>query len=65
MLVLTRKVSERIYVGDDIVITVVAVRDGHTVQLGIDAPKYIQIEREEVRQRTVEEYKEKRDGQSS
>jgi len=65
MLVLTRKVKERLYIGNDIVITVVAVRDGRTVQLGIDAPKHVQIEREEVRQRTVEEYKEKRDGQSS
>ena len=65
MLVLTRKVNERIHVGDDIVITVVAVRDGHTVQLGIDAPKYIQIEREEVRERTVKDYLEERDGRSS
>ena len=65
MLVLTRKINERIHIGDDIVITVVAVRDGHTVQLGIDAPKYVQIEREEVRQRNVKEYLEKRDGQNS
>ena len=64
MLVLSRKVSERIHVGDDIVITVVAVRDGQTVQLGIDAPKYVQIEREEVRQRTIKEHKERRNDNS-
>jgi carbon storage regulator len=62
MLVLTRKINERIHIGDDIVITVVAVRDGHTVQLGIDAPKYVQIEREEVRQKAMKEYKEKHSG---
>ena len=65
MLVLTRKINERIHIGDDIVITVVAVRDSKTVQLGIDAPKYIQIEREEVRERTVKDYLEERDGRSN
>lgn len=62
MLVLTRKVNERIHIGDDIIVTVVSVRDGHTVQIGIEAPKYIQIEREEVRQKTLKNYMEKHDG---
>ncbi len=47
MLVLTRKTSERIHIGDDIVITVVKIM-GFTVRIGIDAPKEIIIKREEL-----------------
>lgn len=47
MLVLGRKKEERIKIGDDITIVVVEIRDGK-VRLGIDAPKYIPIYREEI-----------------
>ncbi len=47
MLVLSRKPSERIYIGPDIIITVVRV-SGQTVRIGIDAPKEIKIMREEL-----------------
>ncbi|MFJ4219443.1 carbon storage regulator CsrA [Curtobacterium luteum] len=47
MLVLTRKVGERILVGDDIVITVLDGR-GDGVRIGIDAPRGVKIQREEV-----------------
>ncbi len=47
MLVLSRKPSERIFIGDDIIITVVRV-SGQTVRIGIDAPKEIKIMREEL-----------------
>lgn len=47
MLVLTRKLDERIFIGDDIIITVVSVR-GDQVRLGIDAPRHIRVDREEV-----------------
>ena len=47
MLVLTRKVDEKIIIGDTITITVVAVR-GNTVRLGIDAPRSIPVYREEI-----------------
>jgi carbon storage regulator len=47
VLVLTRKPGERILIGDDIVITVLdARRDG--VRLGIEAPKGVKIQRDEV-----------------
>ena len=47
MLVLTRKLNERIIIGDDITVTVVEIRDG-TVRLGIEAPRSIAVHREEV-----------------
>lgn len=47
MLVLTRKPGERILIGDDIVITVLDVR-GDGVRVGIDAPRGLRIQRDEV-----------------
>jgi carbon storage regulator len=47
MLVLTRKKSEAIVIGDDIVITVSEIR-GNKVCLGVDAPKDVPIHRNEV-----------------
>ena len=53
MLVLTRKPGERILIGDDIVITVLdARRDG--VRLGIEAPRGVKIQRDEVVQAVSE-----------
>jgi carbon storage regulator len=46
MLVLTRKMSQVIKLGDDIVLTVVRTSSG-SVQLGIDAPRNIRIMRAE------------------
>ena len=44
MLVLTRKLSERIAVGDNITITVVRI-DGNKVRIGIEAPEHIPVHR--------------------
>src|SRR4051794_37576664 len=47
MLVLSRRVGERLVIGDDIVVTVIEVRsDG--VRLGIDAPREVRVHRAEV-----------------
>jgi carbon storage regulator len=48
MLVLTRKKNEKMYIGDDIVINVVRI-NGNSVRIGIEAPQYLPIYREEVR----------------
>ncbi|MGW9403939.1 carbon storage regulator CsrA [Arthrobacter sp. NPDC055585] len=53
MLVLTRKSGEQILIGDDIVITVLDSR-GDGVRIGIDAPRGVKIQRNEV-VRAVEE----------
>ena len=47
MLALTRRVGEKITIGDDIVITVVSISGGQ-VRLGISAPRNIQVLREEI-----------------
>ncbi|MED0660818.1 carbon storage regulator CsrA [Bacillus smithii] len=47
MLVLTRKKGETIQIGDDIEITVLAVK-GDQVKIGIQAPKHVDIHRKEV-----------------
>ena len=46
MLVLTRKIDEKVRIGNDITVTVVKIDKG-TVKLGIEAPEDIGITREE------------------
>ena len=52
MLVLTRKVGEKIHVGGDVVITVVRIQNDK-VRVGIEAPARVSVHREEVYQRTL------------
>ncbi|MDP3179136.1 MAG: carbon storage regulator CsrA [Spirochaetaceae bacterium] len=47
MLILSRRLNEKIVIGDDIVISVVEVR-GDQVKLGIEAPRNVKVFREEV-----------------
>jgi carbon storage regulator len=47
MLVLTRKIDQKILIGDNIEITLVAI-SGDTARIGIEAPKDIKIMRLEV-----------------
>lgn len=54
MLVLSRKMGERIRVGNGIAITVVEVRGGK-VRLGFEAPPAVPIHREEVYRRIQHE----------
>jgi carbon storage regulator len=49
VLILSRRNNEVICIGDDIKITVTKLRDGR-VWLGIDAPKHIKVDREEIRE---------------
>lgn len=48
MLVLTRKIEQKIRIGNNIVITVLKVQGKDQVSLGIVAPKEMQIVREEL-----------------
>lgn len=47
MLALTRKAGERVFIGDDIIVTVIAI-NGNRVKIGVEAPHRIPVHREEV-----------------
>jgi carbon storage regulator len=47
MLVLTRKIHERLLIDDDIRISVLSIR-GNQVRLGIEAPDRVKVIREEL-----------------
>jgi carbon storage regulator len=47
MLVLSRRVGEKLLIGDDIVITIIDTR-GDGVRIGIDAPRSMRVNRAEV-----------------
>lgn len=47
MLILTRRLGETIIIGEDIEITVLGTKGGQ-VRLGIDAPKDVDVHREEI-----------------
>lgn len=54
MLVLTRKAGQKIVIGDNVTLCVVAVT-GKQVQLGITAPKTVQVHRLEVLEKKEQE----------
>jgi carbon storage regulator len=56
MLVLTRKLGESIRIGDNIVVKIVDLDSRH-VKLGIEAPKNISVNREEIYERIQKENK--------
>jgi len=47
MLVLSRRLGESVVIGDDIVVTVLEVR-GDVVRIGVDAPREVQVRRQEL-----------------
>jgi len=47
MLILSRKVNEKVVIGDDITVSIIEVR-GDQVRIGIDAPKKVKVFRQEV-----------------
>lgn len=51
MLCITRKIGERVYIGEQVCVTVLDVQRNGAVKLGIDAPADLRILREELREK--------------
>ena len=56
MLVLTRKIGEKIQIGDDIGLQILDIQ-GSTVRIGVIAPRHIAVHREEIYEKIIEENK--------
>ncbi len=54
MLVLTRKLGEKIAIGNEITVVVTQIHGSH-VKLGVEAPKEVSIYREEILAKTIRE----------
>ncbi|WP_019528953.1 carbon storage regulator CsrA [Dasania marina] len=50
MLILTRRVGESLKIGDDVTVTVLASK-GNQIRIGIDAPRDVEVHREEIYER--------------
>jgi len=56
MLVLTRRAGEKILVGENVTVTVLGVK-GNQIRIGIEAPRDVRVNREEIYQRIQNEQK--------
>jgi len=54
MLILTRRVGEKLMVGDDVTVTMLSIK-GNQARIGIDAPKEVAVHREEIYERIKQE----------
>lgn len=54
MLILTRRIGEKLMIGDDISVTILGVK-GNQVRIGVHAPEDVAIHREEIYERVRDE----------
>jgi len=52
MLIISRRLGESFFIGDDITVTITGIQDGQ-VRLGIQAPKSFTVLREEIRDKMI------------
>jgi carbon storage regulator len=56
MLILSRRVGEKLIIGENVTVTILGVK-GNQIRIGIDAPRDIAVNREEIYQRILKEQK--------
>ena len=56
MLILTRRVGEKLIIGENVTVTVLGVK-GAQVRVGINAPRDVSVNREEIYERILKERK--------
>jgi carbon storage regulator len=54
MLILTRRIGEKLVIGDNVLVTILGVK-GNQIRVGIEAPPEVQVHREEIYQRILKE----------
>ena len=54
MLILSRRLGEKLIIGDDVIVTILGVK-GCQVRIGIDAPSDVRVNREEIYKRILKE----------
>ena len=59
MLILTRRIGEKLVIDENVIITIVGAK-GNQIRIGIEAPRDVQVHREEIYQRLKERKKLKR-----
>ena len=54
MLILTRRIGEKLIIGENVTVTILGVK-GRQIRIGIDAPRDVTVNREEIFQRILKE----------
>ena len=56
MLILTRRIGEKLVIDENVIITIVGAK-GNQIRIGIEAPRDVQVHREEIYKRILKERK--------
>jgi carbon storage regulator len=64
MLILTRRIGEKLIIGEDVSVTILGVK-GNQVRIGVHAPEDVVIHRQEVYERVRRELASQSDGDAS
>lgn len=56
MLVITRRVGEKLIIGENVAVVVLGAK-GNQIRIGVDAPRDVTVNRDEIHQRILKEQK--------